>query len=106
MALGVVGGLTKLHPLAALSMEILGNPSAEYLMMVAAAAGLANNFSAVRSLVTHGIQKGHMKMHLNNIVSGISASEVEKQKILEYFADKTVSFHSVELYLNNLRSKA
>lgn len=106
IALGTVGGLTKLHPLAALSLEILGNPSAEKLMMIAAATGLANNFSAVRSLVTHGIQKGHMKMHLSNILSGLSATEEEKLKATSYFSDNPVSFHSVELYLKSLRSKA
>ncbi len=105
IALGTVGGLTKLHPLAELSLEIMGSPSAEYLMMVAASAGLANNFSAIRSLVTHGIQKGHMKMHLNNILSGLSVSDDEKKNIISYFSDKTVSFRSVELYLKNLRSK-
>lgn len=105
IALGTVGGLTKLHPLAELSLEILGNPRAEELMMVAAAAGLANNFSAVRSLVTHGIQQGHMKMHLNNILSRLAVSEEEKNEITSYFSDKTVSFHSIELYLKNLRAK-
>ena len=104
IALGTVGGLTKLHPLSELSLEILDNPSAEYLMMVAASAGLANNFSAVRSLVTHGIQKGHMKMHLNNILSGLSVTDDEKMNIISYFSDKTISFRSVELYLKKIRA--
>lgn len=104
MALGSVGGLTKLHPLSELSLEILGSPSAQYLMMVAASVGLANNFSAVRSLITHGIQKGHMKMHLNNILSRLSVTDDEKMNIISYFSDKTISFRSVELFLKNLRS--
>ena len=68
LAIGTVGGLTKLHPLVKWSMELLGNPSAKELMQIIAVAGLAQNFAAVRSLVTSGIQKGHMKMHLLNIL--------------------------------------
>ena len=64
MAIGTVGGLTSLHPMAKHSLELLGHPTAEELMMIIACMGLAQNFAAVRSLVTTGIQKGHMKMHL------------------------------------------
>ncbi|WP_272984569.1 hydroxymethylglutaryl-CoA reductase, degradative, partial [Leeuwenhoekiella blandensis] len=67
LALGTVGGLTKLHPLVKLNLEMLGNPSAPQLMEIIAVAGLAQNFGAVKSLTTTGIQKGHMKMHLMNI---------------------------------------
>ena len=67
LALGTVGGLTALHPLVKLALEILGKPSAQQLMQIVAAAGLAQNFAALRSLTTTGIQEGHMKMHLNNI---------------------------------------
>ncbi|HBB90704.1 MAG: hypothetical protein A2X22_01815 [Bacteroidetes bacterium GWF2_49_14] len=63
MAVGTVGGLTSAHPLARLSLRILGNPSARELMQIAAAAGMANNFSAVKALITNGIQEGHMKLH-------------------------------------------
>ncbi|MEO0734532.1 MAG: hydroxymethylglutaryl-CoA reductase, partial [Bacteroidota bacterium] len=69
LAIGTVGGLTKLHPLAKTSLEMLGRPGAEELMCVMAATGLAQNFAALRSLVTTGIQRGHMKMHLQNILS-------------------------------------
>ena len=64
LSLGVVGGLTKLHPLVVKSLEMLGNPDAEELMGIVAVSGLAQNFAALRALVTTGIQKGHMKMHL------------------------------------------
>ena len=103
MALGTVGGLTSLHPLAKKSLELLGNPTAQELMMVAATMGLANNFSAVRSLTTKGIQAGHMKMHLNNILNQLQASEEDKRKAREYFKDKTVSYAAVEQYLASLR---
>jgi hydroxymethylglutaryl-CoA reductase len=72
--------------------EILGHPSAPELMQIVAAAGLAQNFSAVRSLITSGIQKGHMKMHLLNILNQLEATEEEKVKIIDYFKDHVVSF--------------
>jgi len=103
MALGTVGGLTSLHPLAKKTLELLGNPTAKELMMIAATMGLANNFSAVRSLTTKGIQAGHMKMHLNNILNQLNATEEEKKKAREYFKDKTVSYAGVEQYLDSLR---
>ena len=95
IALGVVGGLTTLHPLAKLSHQLLGHPSAQELMGIAAAAGLANNFSAVKSLVTVGIQKGHMKMHLLNILKQLSVPDEKKNEVVHYFKDKTVSVHAV-----------
>ena len=102
MALGTIGGLTSLHPLAKKTLELLGNPTAKELMMIAATMGLANNFSAVRSLTTKGIQAGHMKMHLNNILNQLKASEEEKKKAREYFKDKTVSYAGVEQFLGTL----
>ncbi len=99
LALGTVGGLTALHPLARASLGILGNPSAPELMQVAACVGLAQNFAAVRSLVTTGIQKGHMKLHLLNILSQLGASETQKEAAKAYFADKVVSFSGVREYM-------
>lgn len=103
IALGTVGGLTSLHPLAKHSLEMLGNPSAEELMMVVAAVGLANNFAAIRSLVTKGIQIGHMKMHLFNILNHIEATKDEKEKAVEYFVTNKVSYGAVKNFIDNLR---
>ena len=103
LALGTVGGLTSLHPLAKKSLELLGNPSAKELMMIAATMGLANNYAAVKSLTTKGIQQGHMKMHLANILNQLGAVEEEKVKAAEYFKDKVVSYSEVEKYLNTIR---
>ncbi len=104
MALGTIGGLTSLHPLAKHSLEMLGNPSAEELMMIVASVGLANNFAAIRSLVTKGIQIGHMKMHLFNILNHVEATKDEKDKAVEYFVDHKVSHGAVKKFINNLRS--
>jgi hydroxymethylglutaryl-CoA reductase len=103
LALGTVGGLTSLHPMARFSLEMLGNPSAKELMMIAAAAGLANNFGAVKSLVTKGIQVGHMKMHLFNILNFYAATQDEKLKAVEYFKNNKVSFKSVTDFINSHR---
>ncbi|WP_291861117.1 hydroxymethylglutaryl-CoA reductase [Marinilabilia sp.] len=99
LALGTVGGLTRLHPMAALSLELLGNPSAPQLMGIAAAAGLANNFSAVASLVTTGIQKGHMKLHLSNLLNSLNATSEEKEAAMGYFKNRTVSALGVKKFL-------
>ena len=104
LAMGTVGGLTSLHPMARFSLEMLGNPSARELMMIAASAGLSNNFGAVKSLVTKGIQVGHMKMHLFNILNFYAATQEEKQKAVEYFKNNKVSFKSVTDFINNYRS--
>jgi hydroxymethylglutaryl-CoA reductase len=103
LALGTVGGLTSLHPLAKLSLQILGNPGAEELMRIIAAVGLAQNFAAVRSLVTTGIQKGHMKMHLLNILNHLNADQPEIEKAYAFFADKTISYAAVRTFLESMR---
>lgn len=103
LAIGTVGGLTKTHPMARRSLEMMGNPGAEELMKIVASVGLGQNFSAVKSLTTTGIQKGHMKLHLPNIMTQLGANEKEKVKIIEYFKDKTVSFSAVKRVLEKLR---
>jgi len=104
MAVGTVGGLTKLHPLAKTSLDILGQPSSEELMMIIASTGLAQNFGAVRSLISTGIQKGHMKMHLSNVLHQLRATEQEFKMAIDYFKDKIVSHRAVQDFLNKLRS--
>lgn len=103
MALGTVGGITSLHPLAKHSLEMLGNPSARELMLIVASVGLANNFAAVRTLVTKGIQTGHMKMHLFNILNHIEATKDEKDKASKYFVAHKVSHGRVKQFIENLR---
>jgi len=95
MAVGTVGGLTNLHPIAKRSLELLENPSAKELMGIVAATGLAQNFSAIKSLVTTGIQEGHMKMHLKNILRHLEATDQEFETACLYFKDRVVSFGSV-----------
>lgn len=103
LAIGTVGGLTALHPIAKRSIEMLENPSAKELMQIIAATGLAQNFAAVRSLITTGIQKGHMKMHLVNILNHLNANENEMDEAINYFNDKTVSYTEVRKFIESKR---
>ena len=102
LAVGVVGGVTAIHPLAKLAMKILDNPSASELMIYLVVAGLASNFGAVKALVSVGIQQGHMKMHLSNILNQLNIPEERRAEIQIYIQDKTVSFSAVEEYWKSL----
>lgn len=104
LSIGTVGGLTSLHPMARLSLDMLGRPGAEELMKIIATIGLAQNFAALRSLVTSGIQKGHMKMHLMNILNHLEASEAEREKAKDYFANEVISFKAVREFITGLRN--
>ena len=103
LALGTVGGLTGLHPLVKFALELLQKPSAKELMQIVAVAGLAQNFAALRSLTTTGIQQGHMKMHLMNILNQFEANDLEKQTLVEHFKNNTVTHSAVTEALKNLR---
>jgi hydroxymethylglutaryl-CoA reductase len=103
LALGTVGGLTSLHPLVKLSLEMLENPSAKELMQVVAVAGLAQNFAALRSLTTTGIQDGHMKMHLNNILNQLGATDEERIATRKHFTQHAVSHSAAVTFISALR---
>jgi hydroxymethylglutaryl-CoA reductase len=103
LALGTVGGLTALHPLAKLSLDILQHPSAEELMMIVAVAGLAQNFAALKALTTTGIQQGHMKMHLQNMLHQLGANTNERDLLLNYFKDRHVTYNVVAETLEQLK---
>lgn len=104
LALGTVGGLTTLHPLVKFCHELLGKPSAAELMQIVAVAGLAQNFAAIRSLTTTGIQQGHMKMHLMNILNQLGANDHEKKQAVKHFEKNTVSHSAVADYITELRT--
>lgn len=79
MAVGIVGGASKVHPVARANLEILGVESAQELASIMAAAGLAQNLGALRALATSGIQKGHMRLHAKNMAvsAGAVGEEIE-----------------------------
>lgn len=105
LSLGTVGGLTTLHPLVKLSLQILGNPNAQMLMQIVAAAGLAQNFGALNSLTTTGIQEGHMKMHLMNILNQLEANHEEKKLTVKRFKGRPISHSAVVSFVETLRSQ-
>jgi hydroxymethylglutaryl-CoA reductase len=87
LAVGTVGGATKVHPTARVAMKILGVESARELAEVMASVGLAQNLAAIRALATHGIQRGHMRLHARQIALAAGAAEGQVQAI----ADQLVS---------------
>ena len=105
LAIGTVGGITKIHPMVRNNLAILKNPDAKKLMTIVAASGLANNFAAIASLITTGIQHGHMRMHLPNIFSQLNISSTEREAVLNYFSGRTISHAAVEDFIRNMRSK-
>ena len=104
LALGTVGGLTSLHPLVGFAFDLLQKPNAKKLMQLVAVAGLAQNFAALRSLVTTGIQKGHMKMHLMNILNGIQATDTEKASAVAHFKSNQISHSAVIAFVEKQRA--
>lgn len=105
LALGTVGGITGIHPIVKNSLAILKYPDARKLMMIAAASGLASNFSAIASLITTGIQAGHMKMHLSNILNQLNVNSLESEIVRNYFSDKSISYNAVEKFIQKMRKK-
>lgn len=83
MAVGIVGGASKVHPVARTNLEILGVESAQELASVMAAAGLAQNLGALRALATSGIQKGHMRLHAKNMAVSAGAIGDEIERVAE-----------------------
>src|SRR5690606_20255808 len=104
LALGTVGGLTSLHPLVKFALEMLEKPSAKDLMPITSVVGLAQNCAALRSLTTTGIQEGHMKMHLGNIINQFEASDAERLMIVNHFENNPVSHSAVVDYIESLRN--
>src|SRR5690606_863227 len=106
MAVGLIGGATKLHPMARASLRIMGIESAQQLARVIAAVGLAQNFSALKALATDGVQKGHMSLHSQNIalMAGAVGEEIEivARRLVEL---GTVRVDVAEEALRALRSK-
>ena len=83
LSVGIVGGITNVHPIAKLCLKILGVKSASELACVMASVGLAQNLSALRALASEGIQKGHMKLHARNLAAAVGAGGDQVEKIVQ-----------------------
>jgi len=106
LAIGTVGGITRVHPLADHSLAMLGNPDARTLMSIVSAVGLASNFSAVKALITTGIQKGHMRLHLMNLLKQLHANEREQAAAISHFSGQTVSYSAVARFIDMWRNNS
>ena len=105
MPVATKGGSIGLNPRVALSHELLGNPSAKELAQLIVSIGLAQNFAALKALVSTGIQQGHMKLQAKSLALLAGASESEVVPLVErLIADKTFNLETAQRYLENLRS--
>ena len=105
MPVATKGGSIGLNPRVALSHELLGNPSAKELAQIIVSIGLAQNFAALKALVSTGIQQGHMKLQAKSLALLAGASESEVALLVErLIADKTFNLETAQRYLENLRS--
>ena len=105
MPVATKGGSIGLNPRVALSHELLGNPSAKELAQLIVSIGLAQNFAALKALVSTGIQQGHMKLQAKSLALFAGASESEVAPLVErLIADKTFNLETAQRYLENLRS--
>lgn len=105
MPVATKGGSIGLNPRVALSHELLGNPAAKDLAQIIVSIGLAQNFAALKALVSTGIQQGHMKLQAKSLALLAGASESEVAPLVErLISDKTFNLETAQRYLENLRS--
>ena len=107
MAVGIVGGASKVHPAARANLAILGVESAQELAGIIAAAGLAQNLGAMRALATSGIQAGHMKLHARNMAvsAGAIGDEIDTVANLVNSQKGPVTQQLVKQTLDELRKQ-
>jgi hydroxymethylglutaryl-CoA reductase len=104
LAVGIVGGATRVHPTARMALDIMGITTADRLARVAGAVGLVQNFSALKALATEGIQRGHMSLHAKNVAIAAGAHGSEIAAVArELVARKAVRVEVAEEVLSGLR---
>ncbi|MGB1288414.1 MAG: hydroxymethylglutaryl-CoA reductase, degradative, partial [Aggregatilineales bacterium] len=103
LAVGIVGGATRVHPMAQLAMAILDVESAQQLSEVIAAVGLAQNFAAMRALATEGIQQGHMRMHARQLAIAAGAADKQVMGVVhQMIAEKTIRLERAKQIVDTL----
>jgi len=106
LALGIVGGATRVHPTAQVALKILGVQSARELSQIVAAVGLAQNLAALRALATEGIQRGHMRLHARQVAVAAGATGDEVARVAERIAaEGTVRPDRAEAVLDEMRDR-
>ena len=107
IAVGTVGGITRVHPLAKLCLKILGVKSARELAQVMVSVGLAQNFAALRALATEGIQAGHMKLHARNVAMAAGAKPEEVDLVVErLIREKKIRLDRAKEILEEIRGSS
>jgi hydroxymethylglutaryl-CoA reductase len=106
LAVGIIGGATKAHPVARVALKILGVKSARELAEVTAAVGLAQNLAALRALAHEGIQRGHMKLHARNLAISVGATgelvDIIVQRMIE---ERNIKMSRAKELLEELKGK-
>lgn len=111
IVVGVVGGVTSLHPMAKIALKMMQVTSADHLSRIIAAVGLVQNLGALRALCTEGIIKGHMKLHVDNLILTAGATSLEKnilkQRLQEHLSsNNNVSASHAREFLQNIRQNS
>ena len=88
MSVGIVGGIVNVHPMIKTCVKILGVKSARELACIIGAAGLAQNLSAIRALASEGIQKGHMKLHAQNIAASAGVPQEKMVHVINQMIEE------------------
>ena len=102
LAVGIVGGATRVHPLAQIALQVLGIESARQLSEIIACVGLAQNFAAIRALATEGIQRGHMKMHARQLAVAAGANDSDVQRIAQQMVqEKNIRLERAKALVQN-----
>lgn len=106
LAVGIIGGATKAHPVARVALKILGVRSARELAEVTAAVGLAQNLAALRALVHEGIQRGHMKLHARNLAISVGATgELVDRIVQKMIEERNIKMSRAKKLLEELKGK-
>jgi hydroxymethylglutaryl-CoA reductase len=105
MAVGIVGGATKVHPTAQAALKVMGVTSAKNLAEIIVSVGLAQNVAALRALSTEGIQRGHMSLHARQVAVAAGASdELIDIVVGKMVAEKQIRVDRAEEILRGLRA--
>jgi hydroxymethylglutaryl-CoA reductase len=107
MAVGIIGGATKVHPAARAAIKLMGIQTAAELAEIIVSVGLAQNLAALRALATEGIQRGHMSLHARQVAIAAGATDDQIEKVAaQLVAEKTVRIDKAEEILKNFKSSS
>lgn len=107
MAVGIIGGATRVHPAARAALKLLGVKTARELAEIIAAVGLAQNLAALRALASEGIQRGHMRLHARQVaIAAGAAGEMVDRVVQAMLDDRVIRLDKAEAILKELQGSA